>query len=106
MDSSMMRRFAGFPAGKSGSVYVPSRFFSYLLPLIDDLAELKLTIYCFWALQQREGKYRYVRLRDMLDDQTFMDGFDSDPENAKQAIHRAIDLAIERGTLLHITVPG
>ena len=101
-----MRRFAGFPAGKSGAVYVPARFFSDLLPLIDDLAELKLTVYCFWALQQREGKYRYVRLRDMLDDHTFMNGFDPDPEKAIQVLHHGIDLAIERGTLLHITVPG
>ena len=66
--------FSGFPAGKSGTVHVPNRFFSDLLPLIDDLAELKVTVYCFWALQQRDSKYRYVRLRDLLDDQTLLAG--------------------------------
>src|SRR5437868_6616837 len=101
-----MRRFDGFPAGKSSPIYVPARFFSDLLPLIDDLGELKLTVYCFWALQQREGKYRYVRLRDMVDDQAFMAGFDADPDKARQSLQQAIERAIERGTLLHMTVPG
>jgi DnaD/phage-associated family protein len=100
------RDFKGFKAGKNGSVQVPNPFFSELLPLIDDLAELKLTIYCFWALQQREGKYRYVRLRDLVDDQIFMMSLDSDAVGAAQALHRALDSAIARGTLLHVTIAG
>src|SRR5436309_11568294 len=100
----MMRRFAGFPAGKSGSVYVPSRFFSELLPMIDDLAELKLTIYCFWALQQREGKYRYVRLRDMLEDRILMDGLAEESASVEQTLRGALDAATTRGTLLHVVI--
>src|SRR5258708_17753198 len=95
------RDFKGFKAGKNGSVQVPNPFFSELLPLIDDLAELKLTIYCFWALQQREGKYRYVRLRDLVDDQIFMARLDSDAVAAGAALHRAVHSRIPRGTLLH-----
>src|SRR5258708_30556494 len=68
--------FKGFAAGKNASVQVPTAFFSELLAQIDDLAELKLTVYCFWALQQREGKYRYIRLRDLYDDGLFMAGPD------------------------------
>src|SRR4051795_4612292 len=97
-----MRRFDGFPAGKSSPIYVPARFFSDLLALIDDLAELKLTIYCFWALQQREGKYRYVRLRDLLEDQMFLSGLHEDSTEAQTALHHALDAAVTRGTLLHV----
>jgi DNA replication protein len=100
-----MRTFNGFPAGKSTSVQVPTLFFSELLGLIDDLAELKLTVYCFWALQQREGKYRYVRLRDMLDDSMFLSGLDNQPERAKMLLQSALAKAVERGTLLHVVVP-
>jgi DnaD/phage-associated family protein len=100
------RKFKGFPAGKSKSVQIPTGFFSELLPLIDDLAELKLTVYCFWALQQREGVYRYVRLHDLLKDTIFMTSLHSDPTQAEQTLHHALDAAVERGTLLHIELAG
>src|SRR5260221_3687268 len=98
------RDFKGFKAGKNGSVQVPNPFFSELLPLIDDLAELKLTIYCFWALQQREGKYRYVRLRDMLEDRILMDGLSEETTSAEQTLRRALEGATARGTLLHVVI--
>jgi DNA replication protein len=100
-----MRRFEGFPAGKNGTTPVPTPFFSVLLPLIDDLAELKLTVYCFWALQQREGYYRYVRLCDLLEDKPFLAGLDADPIQAERKLRRALEQATERGTLLHVVLP-
>jgi DnaD/phage-associated family protein len=96
--------FKGFPAGKSASIQVPNAFFSQLLPLIDNLAELKLTVYCFWALQQREGKFRYVRLRDLLEDKIFLSGFDNDLGQAESMLRDALESAVARGTLLHVTV--
>ena len=63
-----LRGFAGFRDGASGTTAIPTAFFAELLPLIDDLAELKLTMYLFWALQQREGDYRFVRLADLQAD--------------------------------------
>jgi DnaD/phage-associated family protein len=96
--------FKGFPAGKTPSIQVPNVFFSQLLPMIDNLGELKLTVYCFWALQQREGKFRYVRLRDLLDDKIFLSGFDDDPARAEELVREALEAAIARGTLLHVVV--
>ncbi len=103
---SAIRQFKGFPAGKNGTINVPLPFFSSLLPLIDDLAELKLTVYCFWALQQREGYYRYVRLCDLLEDELFLAALDADPERAAQELRRALERATERGTLLHVVLPA
>jgi DNA replication protein len=100
------RPFKGFPDGKNGTIQVPNTFFSDLLPLIDNLAELKLTIHCFWALQQREGKYRYVRLRDLLNDGMFLSSLDQDTQAAVKILRAALDAAEDRGTLLHITIPG
>lgn len=93
--------FKGFPNGPNGRILLPERFFSDLLPAIDDLGELKLTLYCFWALQQREGDYRYLRLRDVLADQVFMAGMGADPEAAARA---ALDRAVQRGTLLEVSL--
>ncbi|PJF42428.1 MAG: hypothetical protein CUN50_04265 [Candidatus Thermofonsia Clade 1 bacterium] len=98
-------RFSGFPKGEREMTSVPTRFFSDLLPYIDDLAELKLTLYCFWALQQRESAYRYLRLRDFLEDSTFVAGMGANPAEAEQAIQQALARALNRETLLAVEVP-
>ena len=51
-----MKGFAGFPDGKLRLTAVPNLFFSDLLPIIDHLAELKVTLSAFWALTQKEEK--------------------------------------------------
>ena len=47
------RYFAGFPDGRLRFTPVPDVFFSELLPLIDDLAELKVTLHCLWRLHRQ-----------------------------------------------------
>ncbi len=49
-----MKGFSGF-AARADMVRVPAPFFSELLPIIDHLGELKVTLYCLWALQRKEG---------------------------------------------------
>jgi len=101
-----MQGFKGFPPGKTRTTSVPNQFFSELLPQIDDLAELKLTLYCFWALQQQEGDFRYIRRREVLEDSLFLNSLDSDPQMAAQRATEAFEQATTRGTLLHVTVEG
>jgi len=99
-------KFRGFPPGKSRMVKVPWAFFSELLPAIDDLDELKLTLYFFWALYQQEEEYRYVMLREVLSDARFLRGIDPDPQRAAERVKAALARAVERGTLLRATVEG
>jgi hypothetical protein len=66
-----MQGFNGFPPGKTRTTAIPTLFFSELLPPIDDMVELKLTLYCFWVLQQQEGEYRYALRREVLQDKLF-----------------------------------
>ena len=70
-----MKGFSGFPPGKQRLTPIPNLFFSELLPAIDNLAEMKITLYAFWALTQQEGKVRYLRLTDFLSDRTLVNGF-------------------------------
>jgi DNA replication protein len=92
-----MKKFKGFPPGKVRQVEIPAPFFSELLPLIDDLAELKVTLFCLWALRQKEGVYRYLRRRDFTDSKALMHGLaviqpDADPEAILDvALQRTID---------------
>ena len=54
--------FRGFEAGgAAGSI--PSQFFTQLLPLIDDEAELRFTSYAIFALSRRRGGMRLSQFR-------------------------------------------
>ena len=51
--SESMQGFPGFPAGKLATTPVPNLFFSELLPLIDNLAELKVVLHLFWLIGKK-----------------------------------------------------
>lgn len=99
-----LRGFSGFPARPSGITQVPDEFFTQLLPLIDDPHELKVTIYGFWAVQQREGEYRFIRARDLREDTTLLAGLHEDTERARLLLDHALERAIVRGTFLHARI--
>jgi len=99
-----MKGFPGFPDGKMRLTQVPNLFFSDLLPNIDNMAELKVTIYAFWALSQREGQVRYLRLADFLADTEFVKGLGPTLKLATEALLDGIERAVARGTFLHVNV--
>ncbi len=83
-------------------VEVPSAFFSDLLPLVDDLAELKVILFCFWSLPQKDEKYRYLRRQDFAANEALMRGLAAcapggDPDAVLTA---ALERAVQRGALL------
>ena len=102
----MTQKFDGFPKHNGKSTPLPGAFFSDLLPLVDDLAELKVTLFCFWALYQKEGRFRYLRYRDFSGDDTLKRGLLAcapgvEPEITLEA---ALVKACERGTILHAEI--
>lgn len=101
-----MQGFAGFPDGKLKSIGIPTLFFSELLPAIDDLAELRVTLYAFWALHQKEGQVRYLRQQDFVNDPVFVRSFGKGTVDSAETLLHGLELAVQRGTLLHITVEG
>jgi DNA replication protein len=102
-----MQGFAGFPDGKQRTTPVPNLFFSDLLPFIDNLAELKVTLYAFWALARREGKVRYLRLADFTSDPVLLKAMGgSNIRSGLDALMDGIERAVARGTFLQVTVEG
>lgn len=99
-----MKGFSGFPDGKLRLTSVPNLFFSDLLPIIDNLAEMKVTLYAFWALSQREGAVRYLRLADFLGDSEFMKGLGPTSTLATELLLDGVERAVARGTFLHVNV--
>src|SRR5262245_41635439 len=98
-----MKGFGGFPP-KGRLIKLPGMFFSDLLPQIDDLAEIKVTLYCFWRLQQKDGQAAYVWEREIASDEIFMAGLASTPTDQLTALHDALERAVARGAILKAEV--
>ena len=105
-----MKLFSGFPDGKLAVTPLPNLFFSELAPLIDDLAELKLTCHLFWlaahprtAATGAARRRTYVTDRELRGDPTLMRSLAAlgEPE---PVLAGALARATERGTLLRISV--
>jgi DnaD/phage-associated family protein len=102
-----MKGFPGFPPGKTELVWMPDPVFSEVLPLIDDLNELKVTLNCYWRLSKGQGNIRFVRCRDLLADEDLLAGLVTEPsERPAQALATALERAVARGTLLHVQLEG
>ncbi len=100
-----MQGFAGFPDGKQRLTPIPNLFFSDLLPTIDNLAELKVTLYAFWALGRREGEPRYLRLPDFMNDPVLLKGMGgANIQAGVDALLDGIERAVARGTFLQVSV--
>lgn len=91
-----MRVFSGFPSGMR-AVRLPEPLFTDLLPLVDDLDELKLILHVLYRLGQQEGRVRYLRHRELLEDRLLLSGL---TEASGAAVEAALTRAVERGTLL------
>jgi DnaD/phage-associated family protein len=99
-----MTAFPGFPEGKIDFTHIPDPFFRQLLPLIDHLGELKVTLYAFWRLDRMEGSFRYMQRKIYLEDKDFMRGFADDPDQAAPKLDDALQRCVERGTFLKATL--
>ncbi|MDH3943702.1 MAG: DnaD domain protein [Anaerolineae bacterium] len=94
----MKTPFSGFPPGKVRFTSIPGPFFSQLLPQIDHLGELKVTLYAFWRLGRMEGAFRYLSVHDFLEDEDFIAGL------GEEKLEEALEHAVRRGTLLDVVV--
>lgn len=81
---------------------LPALFFSQLLPAIDDLAELKLTLVALSMLRQKDGDYRFLRHEELLADADLLRGLAAVDAAADplEILDAALERAMERGSLL------
>ena len=74
---------------------MPDQFFTELLPLIDDLVELKVTLACLRLFDQKPGLVQWTTLAELAVDPALVD--------VKANIQAGLAKAIERGSLLSAT---
>ena len=87
-----MTPFNGFSSSETFT-QVPDTLFR-LLGEIDDLNELKVTLYVLWRIEHMEGAFRQISRSEILEDENFIQAF------APDALDAGLELAVRRGTLL------
>ncbi len=91
-----MKTFSGFSPGPARIVPLPDAFFGELVPLIDDLAEIKVTLACFHIVSHKTGSPRAIRWADLASDNSLRAAL-GEPD-----IRAGLERAVTRGTLLHV----
>jgi DNA replication protein len=99
-----MTAFAGFPPGRNPYVPLPEPFFTQILPEIEDVGELKVTLHLFWRLSQKRGIPRCASDRELVADPLLrrMLRRRGDPRPHEERLRAALELAFARGTLLRV----
>ncbi|MFH1382924.1 MAG: DnaD domain protein [Chloroflexota bacterium] len=96
-----MKKFAGFPA-RMQFTPIPNVFLSSLLPQITDIAELKITLHLFALLYRKKGYPRFVTYNELLNDASLRSSLREDTQPTEEVLHQALDMAVQRGTILHL----
>ena len=96
-----MSRFDGFPP-RMAFTSVPNVFFSRLLPEIDDLDELKVTLHVIAGLYGKKGLPRFITRVELLASPAVVTGLAAGDEGAEGSLDAALDKAVARGILLRL----
>ncbi len=97
-----MTEFTGFPQ-KMRFTPIPNLFFSSVLPQIEDLVELKVTLHVFWAIYQRRGYPRFVTFNELLGDAALISAIKGE-QGPDDLLRQGLSKAVRRGTLLHLSL--
>jgi len=81
---------------------VPNVFLSTLLPEISDLVELKLTLHLFRLLYYKKGSPQFVSFNELANDAGLMSSIKENDINPEETLHRGLELATQRKTILYI----
>ncbi|MFC1950096.1 DnaD domain-containing protein [Chloroflexota bacterium] len=98
-----MKQFNGFPT-RMQFTPMPNFFLANLLPQINDIAELKTTLCIFGLLYSKQGYPRFTTYRELLCDTNLKSSLREIAKPLDQVLRNALEMAAERGTILHIVL--
>jgi len=98
-----MKQFDGFPARMQFTA-VPNLFLADLLPQIEDISEIKITLYLFQLLYRKRGYPRFVTWGELLGCSSLVSSLNRDAEPMERRLRLALEMASRRGTFLHMTL--
>ncbi len=97
-----MKRFPGFPGGNVRCTPVADVFFSELLPQIDSMPELKVSLHVLWLLHRKQGQQRCVSRDELGRDGVLLRGLKMPGDSPERLLEEGLERAVARGTLLQL----
>jgi len=82
---------------KTDFISLPDSFFTQAVPKIQDLAELKIVLYVAYLTLRKQERPYFVTYKELLSHELMV-------KMGEKTLRRALNLAVEHGTLLHSTV--
>lgn len=98
----MENNFQGFEESKKRFSPLPDQFFSELLPAIDDINELKITIYMLWSAYTQGDYGTAFKIKDFLLDKIFIAGLGLDESKKEELVTQSLEKAVQRGSIIQI----
>lgn len=83
-------KFAGIPGGRVSVTSVPNVIFSELLPLMDDAAQILVTLHTFYLLSRKKSSPRYVTFQELRGDRALMQALAYNTEDLKRGLAKAV----------------
>jgi len=71
---------------------LPNIFFSEVLPLMEDAAEVKVVMQVFFLLSRRRGYPRYVSFSELMHDPVIIKGLCGIPDDPEIVLKRRLTL--------------
>jgi DNA replication protein len=87
--------FKGFTDSETFT-QIPDTFFHQVFNKIDDLAELKVTLYIFWRIEHMESKFRSICRSEIVEDTAFMAGISA------AELDLGLEKSVQRGSLVRV----
>ena len=82
---------------KTDFISLPDSFFTQAVPKIQNLAELKIVLYVAYLTLRKQERPYFVTYKELLSHELMV-------KMGEKTLRRALNLAVEHGTLLHSTV--
>jgi DnaD/phage-associated family protein len=98
-----MKPFQGFPRIMDFTP-IPNLFLNKLMPHINNIAELKITLYIFMSIYKKKGYPRFVTFNELLNNVSLVKSLKKNGETPEDTLFNALNLATKRGVILHLSV--
>ena len=98
-----MKQLTGFPA-KMEFTPIPNFFLSAILPQINDISELKITLHVLAVLYRKRGYPRFVTYGELLGNASLMTNLRGGAKPPDEVLRKALEMATQRGTIIHIVL--
>ena len=93
------KSISGYPASAEGTM-IPNLFFSSVFPNIDEVEELVVSAYFFFAQGRKKGSLRTVSVKAMTEDRALIKSLSNLSHDPQNALILGLNLAVKRGTLI------